>query len=171
MKWPHTSRRGTPARLRYKRSMDIEPSRSVSWLDPRIRLGASTIHGQGLFATAAIRAGEVVVRWHGEVLPVRELETLKTRDRYDCAALSEDSIIVFATDDPAVYGNHSCDPNLWMESETTISARRDIQPSEELTTDYGTMSDDPTWSMLCGCGSPLCRGVIRGDDWTRRDLQ
>lgn len=151
--------------------VDNEHTRSISWVDPRISRGVSPIHGRGLFATKAIRAGAVVIRWHGKVLPIRELEALKTRDRYDCAALSEDSIIVFAADDPAIYGNHSCDPNLWMESETTLSARRDIQPGEELTTDYGTMSDDPAWSMPCSCASPLCRGVIRGDDWTHPDLQ
>jgi len=25
--------------------------------------------------------------------------------------------------------------------------------------------------MECRCGSPLCRGVITGDDWRRTDLQ
>jgi uncharacterized protein len=151
--------------------MDNEHTGSVSWLDPRIAIGDSPIHGRGLFAREAIREGEVVVRWRGEVLPVIELGALKTRDRYDCAALSEDEIMVFGADDPVIYGKHSCDPNLWMESETACSARRTIQPGEELTTDYAVLSDDGGWAMSCACQSSLCRGIIRGDDWARADLQ
>lgn len=145
--------------------------RSVSWLDPRIKVSDSAIHGQGLFATAPIGTGEVVMRWGGTVIPITELDALKTLDRYDCAALSEDSIIVFAADDPVIYGNHSCDPTLSMETETTLSTRWDIQAGEELTVDYAVLSDDPSWTMVCTCQSPLCRGIIRGDDWTRLDLQ
>ena len=151
--------------------MDGEHTGRVSWLDPRVKVRASPIHGQGLFAREPIRSGEVIVRWGGEVLPISELAGLKSRERYDCAALSDDTIIVFAGDDPVIYGNHSCDPNLWMESPTTLSTRRDVRPGEEITVDYAVLSDDPTWVMPCSCGSPLCRGSIRGDDWLRADLQ
>jgi len=151
--------------------VDDSAGGSVSWLDPRIEVGDSAIHGKGLVARESVRAGEVVIRWGGEMLPLAALDDLKTRERYDCAALSEDTIIVFAAEDPVIYGNHSCDPNLWMESETAISVRRDIAAGEELTIDYAVLSDDPTWSMGCACGSPLCRGVVRGDDWARPELQ
>jgi hypothetical protein len=29
--------------------------------------------------------------------------------------------------------NHSCDPNVWMEDEVTLAARRDLGVGEELT--------------------------------------
>lgn len=132
---------------------------------------ASPIHGQGLFAAEPVRSGDVIVRWGGTVLPIAELDTLKSRERYDCAALSEDTIIVFADTDPVIHGNHSCDPNLWMVGPTALSARRDIGPGEEITVDYAVLSDDATWVMLCSCGSSLCRRLIRGDDWMRPDLQ
>ncbi|MGI8826722.1 MAG: SET domain-containing protein [Chloroflexota bacterium] len=151
--------------------MRDEDTKQVSWLDPRIEVRASPIHGRGLFATELIRASELVIRWIGEVLPNTELDALKTRDRYDCAALSEDTIIVFAGDDPVIHGNHSCDPNLWIEGPIELSARREIGPGVEVTADYGMMSDDPTWAMPCSCGSPLCRGIIRGDNWKRSELQ
>ncbi len=70
-----------------------------------------------------------------------------------------------------ICGNHSCDPNLWMADPITLSVRRDIRPGEEITIDYAVLSDDPTWVMPCSCGTPLCRGLVRGDDWRRSDLQ
>jgi len=142
-----------------------------SWLDPRIVVGPSPIHGLGLRAREPIAAGETVIRWRGEELPVSELARLKLRPRYDCATLSETTIMVFSSEDPVIRGNHSCDPNLWMEDSVTESARRDISAGEELTVDYGLHSDDPTWRMECACSSPQCRGIITGSDWKRHELQ
>jgi SET domain-containing protein len=144
---------------------------SKSWLDPRIDVTPSHIHGQGLFAVAAIRRGEEIIRWGGQVRPVAQLQHLKRRGRYDCAALTEETIIVFADDDPVVYGNHSCDPNLWMASQVTWSARRDIRNGEEITVDYATLSDDAGWIMACTCGCAMCRRFIRGDDWKLPNLR
>jgi SET domain-containing protein len=144
---------------------------STSWLDPRVEMRLSPIHGHGLFATSFIARDDVVMRWGGEVLPVAALESLKKRPRYSCAALSPESILVFGDDDPVNFGNHSCDPNLWMKDEVTVCARRTISPDEELTVDYAIHSDDPFWEMLCTCGSPRCRGMIRGDDWQQTELR
>ncbi len=41
---------------------------------------------------------------------------------------------------------------------------------DELTNDYATSTADPDFTMTCSCGSPLCRGVVTGDDWRRADL-
>jgi SET domain-containing protein len=142
-----------------------------SWLDPRVVVGPSRIHGLGLHARAPIAAGEVVIRWRGEILPVTELVRLKDRPRYDCATLSESTIMVFAANDPVIHGNHSCDPNLWMEGAVSESARRDIAAGEELTVDYALHSDDPSWTMECHCDASLCRGVITGVDWKDPELQ
>lgn len=142
-----------------------------SWLDPRLEVRPSPIEGLGLFARAPIRAGEVVIRWGGTIAPVSELENLIRRERYDCAALTEDSMIVFDEGDPVIHGNHSCDPNLWMAGQLEISARRDIAPGEEATIDYATMSDSAHWLMPCSCGTASCRGAVRGDDWSIPELQ
>lgn len=143
----------------------------VSWLDPRIIVGPSAIHGLGLHAREPIVAGEVIIRWRGEILPVSELERLKERPRYDCATFSDSTIMVFSSNDPLIRGNHSCDPNLWMDDTVTESARRDIAAGEELTVDYALHSDDPSWQMKCVCGSALCRSIITGSDWKRPALQ
>ncbi len=72
---------------------------------------------------------------------------------------------------PGIYGNHSCDPNLWMQDAVTISTRRQIATGEELTIDYALFTANPGWSMPCRCRSRRCRGVVTGDDWRRSDLQ
>lgn len=145
--------------------------RTVSWLDPRVEIRSSTVEGRGLFAKERIAAREVVSVMGGEVLPAAALDVVKTRPKYSSAFIADDLIIVLRDDDPLTFGNHSCDPNLWMHDEVSEEARRDIAPGEELTVDYALLTDDPTWSMLCNCGSPLCRGSVRGDDWRLPELQ
>ncbi len=63
------------------------------------------------------------------------------------------------------YGNHSCDPNLWHADATTVTARMDISPGEELTIDYATHTGVETWTMTCLCHSVICRGAVTGRDW------
>ena len=41
-----------------------------------------------------------------------------------------------------LYTNHSCDPNVWMQDEVTLAARRDIAIGEELTIDYAMIEGD-----------------------------
>jgi hypothetical protein len=66
--------------------------------------------------------------------------------------------------------NHSCEPNVGFAGNIVLVATRDIEPDEELTTDYA-LFDDSDETMQCGCGTPSCRGVISGRDWRRPELQ
>jgi len=141
-----------------------------TWLDPRIEVRPSSIEGCGLFAHAPIPAGTVVERWGGTVLTDDQLEAHKA-GKYSAAAIGDGFNLLQDPHDPVVYGNHSCDPNLWMADDAAVSARRDIARGDELTIDYATHTIDPTWSMACRCESALCRRVIAGDDWLRADLR
>ncbi len=85
-------------------------------------------------------------------------------------AIAEGMNLMQSEDDPAQFGNHSCDPNLWMLDEVTVVARRDIAPGEELTIDYALMTVVP-WRMACNCGASICRGIVTGDDWKSPVLQ
>ncbi len=60
-----------------------------------------------------------------------------------------------------------------MLDDVTLLSRRDIAPDEEVTMDYAMHEADPDWIMKepCRCGSPNCRGRVRGNDWMREDLQ
>jgi uncharacterized protein len=62
--------------------------------------------------------------------------------------------------DPSNYGNHSCDPTAEMATSGLV-AKRDIKADEEITSDYALHSGKD-WSMVCNCGAPNCRKVVRG---------
>jgi hypothetical protein len=50
--------------------------------------------------------------------------------------------------DAAFVMNHSCDPNTWFVGDTKMTARRDIEPEEELTYDYATTDTVGAWPRL-----------------------
>lgn len=148
------------------------------WLHPDVEVRASPIAGLGLFATAAIGAGAVVGRVGGELVSGQRLRDLLSaaasdpRQPYlDTISVADDLHLVLPPRRPNGYGNHSCDPSLWWVSSYELAARRPIRPGDELTSDYGTSSAEPDFAMDCRCGSPLCRNVITGSDWRRRDLR
>ena len=62
--------------------------------------------------------------------------------------------------------NHSCDPNTWFVSDIKMTARRDIQPNEEITYDYATSETAfPVIFDPCLCKSQNCRGKVLGSDY------
>jgi len=60
--------------------------------------------------------------------------------------------------------NHCCDPNAWVEGLDLI-ARKPIKSGEEITMDYATMYTQAGPSFKCNCGSSLCRGGWKPDDY------
>jgi len=147
-----------------------------SWLDPRIDIRASAIDRLGLFASAPIVAGEIIIRWGGRLIDDDALARLQaafeaTGAEYSCAAIDEGRHLQQAADDPLRFGNHSCDPNTWLVGEMVQAARRDIATDEEITVDYATMTVAPGWKMACRCGASVCRDEVRGDDWRSPDSQ
>ena len=48
---------------------------------------------------------------------------------------------------------------------------RDIAPGEELCFDYAMTDSSDYDEFQCACGASSCRGVVRGDDWKRPELQ
>ncbi len=155
--------------------------RSTEWIDPRIRIQPSPIHGKGMFAIAPIKQGEVVNIWGGTVLLASEdIEGKKAKEwkakGYVWAAIGEGlylaNLLGGDNKDLTNFINHSCDPNVWMQDEVTLIARRNITAGEEITVDYAMFEEDedwiPTWECLCG--SKLCRGRFTGKDWQRKEL-
>jgi uncharacterized protein len=136
-------------------------------VSPDVVAGPSTIEGTGLFAGRAFDEGETVVVLGGTVIDDEELARLQPQSSL---AIGEGVNLMQDDDDPAQYGNHSCDPNLWLADEVTLVTRRRVAAGEELTVDYGTMTVVP-WEMECRCGAAGCRGVVTGDDWRAPDLQ
>lgn len=140
--------------------------------DPRAEIRPSPIHGNGMFASRPIHAGEIVVIIGGTVLTGEEFRVyIQAVSRYNAVQIGEDAHLVdIPTSPPGM--NHSCDANLWMYDEVTVIARREIPAGEELTQDYALYTTSPTWTMQpCHCGSRVCRQVVTGADWRRADVQ
>lgn len=149
-----------------------------TWIDPRLEIRDSAVHDRGAFAVAPIRAGEVVIVWAHTILDAEEAADvhegeLHRRTDGSYVWLPESWSELDGYDPAEDRLNHSCDPNLWMEDEVTLSARRDIAPGEELTGDYALWEFDPehVCPFECRCGSAHCRGKITGRDWELPELQ
>jgi uncharacterized protein len=148
------------------------------WLHEHIALGDSVIEGEGLFATADIPSGTIVIRLAGHLVSTEELAGLLARARadpstpyVDTLTIDDDAHLVLPPGSAVHFGNHSCDPNLWHAGPFDIATRRRVAGGEELTIDYGTQAGAPGFAMTCHCGDPRCRHVISSDDWRLPALQ
>ena len=154
-----------------------KPRKKVKKIEAR----RSEIHGNGVFATAAIAKGERIVRYKG---------ALRTHDEVDAdyGEVEEDGhTFLFTLNDDYVIDaniqggvarwiNHSCDPNCEAvveeddkgrahKDKVFIEALRDIKAGEELTYNYGIVLDErhtPKLKKLwgCRCGAPDCTGTM-----------
>ncbi|GAB2491734.1 hypothetical protein GCM10027187_68220 [Streptosporangium sandarakinum] len=139
------------------------------WLTPSAETRPSSIQGIGLFAIERIRQDKVVMRLGGQLINDETLASLAPP--YSSLTVEEGLHLLLDPAHPVRYGNHSCDPNLWHRDATTVIARRDINPGEELAIDYATHTGVKTWSMTCHCGKPLYRRTVTGNDWQLPQLQ
>ena len=150
---------------------------SQTWKDPRIELRASRIRGEGMFALEPIRKGEIVCRMGGTVMTESEFAEFQSiRSFYSFVQIAENLYLVEdieTTGSRDASMNHSCDSSTWMDDESTLVARRDIEPGEEVTVDYALFTTQSNWMLdtRCRCGSLHCRRIITGDDWLREDVQ
>jgi hypothetical protein len=136
----------------------------------------SGIHGRGVYAARAIKAGERIIEYKGERISWKEADRRPASDPNDA-----NHTFLFALDDgkrvidAAVGGNsarwinHSCDPNCETEESEDgrvfIQAMRDIRRGEELFYDYGLVIDERITPSIkkdyeCRCGARDCRGTM-----------
>ncbi len=147
-----------------------------SWIDSRLQVRASPIHGRGLFATAPVQKGEVVIVWGGTIFTLRDIQAGKAAE-HSYTALRRGIFLGHSVEQGNSaddYMNHSCDPNIWMTDEITWVARRDIRKDDEVTADFAMYwgPDGDGWAeWACHCGSKLCRKAFTTRDWERVDLQ
>ncbi|KAF1711170.1 SET domain-containing protein-lysine N-methyltransferase [Pseudoxanthomonas kalamensis DSM 18571] len=147
----------------------------------KIEARLSSIHGNGVFATEAIRKGERIVRYKGKVRTHEDVDDVYGDDDEDghtfLFTLNDDYVIDANVDgNIARWINHSCNPNCESEVEehdgknrkkdkVYIHAIRNIKPGEELTYNYGIVLDEPYTAKLkklwaCKCGSKNCTGTM-----------
>ncbi len=143
-----------------------------TWFHPNLEQRTSPVHGQGQFATDWIREGETVMIWGGTLYTGEDLKQGRIKGPISYSYVEEDLVMAAPEDGRDYYINHSCDPNLWMADNVTVTARRDIAPGEEISGDYAVWEGEPEYTLgPCNCGSPLCRITITGNDWMLPELQ
>jgi SET domain-containing protein len=146
----------------------------LTYLSPKTEVKTSAIHGRGLFAAAAIAAGEIVCVKGGHIFGRDELKALQPRLGPAEIQIGEDLFIGPTTDEERegsmIFSNHSCDPNIGVKGQIVFVTIRDIAAGEELTHDWAT-TDDDSYELTCNCGAPACRGTITGQDWRKPELQ
>lgn len=127
----------------------------------------SVIHGRGLFAIKRIPEDIPLIEYVGEKIT-------KEQAVRECEAANH---FVFTLDDtfdlngnvpwnPARWANHSCDPNceaLDDEGRIWLYTRREIQPGEEITFNYGYDLEDYQ-EHPCQCGTAACIGFMVAEE-------
>jgi hypothetical protein len=124
--------------------------------------------GRGVFTVAAVPKGKLLLKFEGEYMSFQE--QCQMDDEANSLQIGEDLYI--NTKAPAVYTNHSCHPNCYIDSGLWLVAARRIETGEELTFDYSTTMLERHWHMEgCQCGSVVCRGTIRDFDMLSVETQ
>jgi uncharacterized protein len=146
-----------------------------SYRSPKTEVRESSIHGDGLFATADIGKDEIVAVKGGHIIDRQTLRREVTPKLGPVEIQIDDDLFIAPVtaeerELSMLYSNHSCDANLGMRGEITFVALRNIRAGEELTHDWCT-TDDDDYSIECKCGSTRCRQTLTGKDWQRPELQ
>jgi SET domain-containing protein len=154
----------------------MAPYLKRTWVNPKLVSAPSPIHGDGVFASAPIGAGEPVMDFGGEMVTQDRLANYRERSVWEVKRGLYLALPNTDTEDSLdEHLNHSCDANTWLVDETKIVARRDIGAGEEITLDQGTWNFDEAEyahdGTACSCGARNCRGVLTENDWKRADVQ
>lgn len=113
--------------------------------------------GLGLFATADIPSGKLLIEYTGTRIPTREAREIDKRraNKYLFEIDNRFTIDGSARSNTARYVNHSCDPNTEAESNRgrlMFRTVRDIAKGEEITLDYG----EEHMELYFGAGGCRC---------------
>ena len=149
--------------------------------DESVSIRGSNVHGWGLYAEHAFKAGEVVAEYLGEYIShaVADKREIMYRDRriQDYQFRVSEDLIIDATlkGGYARYINHSCDPNCIAKiidgahpneclKRVIIVAQKSIHERDEITYDYQfPLEPDLECRIVCNCGAKKCRGFMNWD--------
>ena len=140
----------------------------------RVQVRRSGVHGKGVFALAAIPAGETIIEYTGQRISWKEAVRRHPHDPTDpnhtfyFELETGDAIDAKHGGNAARWINHACDTNCEadeVDGRVFIKATRDVLPGEELFYDYGLVIEGRMTAKLksefpCHCGSANCRGTL-----------
>ena len=146
-----------------------------------ITVRRSPIHGNGVFASRNLSAGQTVIEYRGQLCTHDEADeiyagTAETGHTFLFTLNDEYIIDANRRGNAARWINHSCDPNceaVIVEEQYRgkprerifIETRRAIRRGEELTYDYGIKLDVRHTARMrrlwaCRCGKDVCSGTM-----------
>jgi uncharacterized protein len=141
----------------------------------------SRVHGTGIFAKTFIPKGTRIIEYVGEKITKPEADRRGAIVLDQAKSSDTGAVYIFVLNkkydidgnvhyNTAKYINHSCDPNCETEiirGHIWVIAKRDIQPDEELSYNYG-YDLDTFREHVCRCGSPRCVGyIVEEDQWPK----
>ena len=128
----------------------------------RVYTDDSPIHGTGVFSSARLSPGQVVLRIDDSRVVTDDdpLDPEKCEFEHHCDYLADGLVVLMRHPERSI--NHRCDPNTYIRTvagDRYVVALREIVPGEEITYDYCINGDGETeWE--CACGSPTCRKLL-----------
>jgi uncharacterized protein len=128
-----------------------------------VRVQASRIDGQGVFAAEPIAPRRKIGEIRGESISVADARIRATRsERIMIVEVSTRRAIDFSKSfDPMRYTNHSCAPNARLtirQGRVEFYALRPIGTGEEITVNYGPTHHEGR--LACRCGAANCIGRL-----------
>lgn len=149
------------------------PLLSDSYQSPKLELRRVDHREVGVFATRAIRRGEILTISAGVVLPYAKVRRLPRWFRRFCFYVEHGYYLAPSSRRRiglGFYMNHSCAPNAGDRRgglALTAVALRPIRQGEEITCDYRPVLDRgdaryrPLLRFRCRCSARRCAGLIR----------
>jgi len=122
----------------------------------------SSKQGKGVFACKNFRKGDFVLKIDDSHVVTDESKLTKKQHKFHLDYLSDKIVLM---QEPEVYINHSCDPNVYVKTKNVgrnVYALQDIKKGDEITYDY-SVNGDNEGVFKCNCGSQNCRKVYQGD--------
>jgi hypothetical protein len=144
---------------------------NYSYLSPKLESRPHPIKGAcGVFCLEPIAKDEIVALWGGKILAASEVDRDMPNFTQQILQIEDEFFLMTPSMEPSDCFNHCCDPNVGLSGQIGLIAMRDIAAGEEVCLDYAMCDGSDYDEFECTCGSPKCRGHIRGDDWKRPEL-
>ena len=124
---------------------------------------SSSLHGAGVYTTAPIQKGALILEYTGPRLTAKACEGMYADTEVTYLFAMDDENVIIDGFGMAAFVNHTCDPNCetdQIDDRIWIIALRDIAAGEELTYDYNLFDGDPGEKASCYCGMQGCRRTM-----------
>ena len=151
---------------------------SRTWVNSKLKVEKSKIHGEGVFTVKKISGGEKVMEFGGKLISKEEAFSGNYRSRSIWIVDTDRYLALPKSDTQESIDenlNHSCDANTWLIDEVTIAAKRNIEAGEEITLDQGTWNfEDVAYTdnkESCSCRAKVCRKILTENDWKISNVQ